>query len=168
MSTLTVSTTQPVAPTIAPPSDVAVTPLQPARRRRRGSKTDAKLAVLQDAEVLAGCRRADLTQLGASAELMRFAAGVTVAKDVDARRWWWMPLDGRMAVVVDGRPATVIGPGEGAGLTTSPEAPARLTLVALEEVTILVAERRTLLAVTDTSPRIAAVVARSLGRRAEK
>jgi CRP-like cAMP-binding protein len=77
-----------------------------------------------------------------------------------------MPLIGRLAVVIDGHPATVIGPGEGAGFSTAPEAPAHLTLVALEEVTLLVAERRTLLAASDTNPRIASVVARSLGRPA--
>ena len=101
---------------------------------------DGKLAAIRACDAFAHCGDDELARLGAVTEIVWCQAGAVVGADVDASRWWWMPLAGAVAVVEDGRPLTVLGPGQAA------PASGRLTLIALVATTALVADRRRLAA----------------------
>jgi len=129
------------------------------RLRRRG---DEKIEALVRSGWFLELRRSEIELLARAAELVNVSAGEVVAIDADARRWWWLPLDGRLRGTSGERLAFVLAPGRGCGVAGPWRAAPRVTLNAVDDTRVLVADRRQLLGAMDESPAIARAVERSV------
>jgi hypothetical protein len=107
-------------------------------------------------------RRRDVETLARAAELVDVAAGGVVAINADARRWWWLPLDGRLRGTSTDGLSFVLAPGRGCGIARPWHARQPITLSAVDGTRVLVADRRHLLGAADEGPAIARAFERSV------
>ena len=140
-------------------------PKRVRRPRRFGlgrRRSDEKVEAIVLSGWFPGLRRAEVDLLARSAELVDVPAGDVVAIDADARRWWWMPLDGRLRATAADGSDFVLAPGRGCGVAGGWREEARVTITSVDETRLLVADRRHLLGAMDASAAVASAVERSV------
>ena len=135
------------------------------RPRRFGlgrRRSDEKVEAIVVSGWFLGLKRAEVDLLARSAELVDVPAGDVVAIDADARRWWWMPLDGRLRATAADGSDFVLAPGRGCGVAGRWREEARVTITSVDGTRLLVADRRHLLGAMDASTAITGAIERSV------
>ena len=135
------------------------------RPRRFGlgrRRSDEKVEAIVLSGWFLGLKRREVDLLARSAELVDVPAGDVVTIDTEARRWWWMPLDGRLRGTGSDGSAFVLAPGRGCGVAGPWRDETRVTITAVDDTRVLVADRRHLLGAMDASAALAGAVERSV------
>ena len=133
----------------------------PFRSRQR----DGKLALLASLPVFAGCRTADLMELGRAVETLHAAPSALVQRQQEPTGWWTVVAEGSALATVDGIPAAMLRPGDTFGLPwPAPGAgPCGVTIMALTPMVLFTVDPRRWRSLVDLVPGLADAAVPAVG-----
>jgi CRP/FNR family transcriptional regulator, cyclic AMP receptor protein len=129
-------------------------------------RKDARIALLRNVPLFAGCSKRELREIASVADEIDFPEGKTLAREGAAGREFFVLVDGDAQVTSDGRTLAQLGAGSWFGemalLTSEPRT---ATVVTTSPVRTLVIADREFRALMERHPQIAGKVLTSVAQR---
>lgn len=127
---------------------------------------DAKIDLLRNVPLFAGCSKAELQQVAQLADELDLAEGATLIREGERGREFIVVADGTVAVTRGGETIRELGAGDFIGeIALVVDMPRTATVTASSPVRLLVLTDRAFARVLEQVPSIAPKVMRSLGER---
>ncbi len=132
-------------------------------------KKNAKVDLLAKVSLFAGCSKAELGRIASITDELALAAGMTLIREGERGREFFVIVDGDVTVTRKGRRVNEIGAGGWAGeIALIANVPRTATVVATSPVRLLVITDRAFQQLIRQTPSIAAKVLQSVGERLQQ
>lgn len=129
-------------------------------------RRDAKIELLKNVPLFAGCSKNELRQLAKVADELDLREGTVLTREGRPGREFFVLIDGTAAVTKKGKKIADLGPGDWLGeIALITESPRTATVTATSPVDVLVITDRRFRSVVETMPSIALKVLARVGER---
>ena len=127
---------------------------------------DAKIDLLRNVPLFAGCSKAELQQVAQLADELDLAEGATLIREGERGREFIVVADGTVKVTRSGKTLRELGAGDFIGeIALISDVPRTATVTATSPVRLLVVTDRAFRGLVEEMPSIATKVLQSLGER---
>lgn len=125
-----------------------------------------RLAELAKVPLLSSCSQRELQRVARATDEVQVAAGTTLIEQGQVAREAFVIVDGTAAVRRNGRKVAVVGPGECVGeMSLLDRQPRSASVVATEEMTVLVIPSQSFSALLDDAPGLTRKLLQNLAAR---